>query len=33
VAAGADKMIPNADGHTIFDLAGEEDSELKKIIE
>jgi ankyrin repeat protein len=33
VAAGADKMIPNADGNTIFDLASDEDSELKKIIE
>ena len=33
VKAGADRTIPNADGNTIFDLAGEEDSDLKKIIQ
>lgn len=32
VHAGADKTIPNADGNTIFDLAGEEELELKRII-
>jgi hypothetical protein len=33
VDAGAEKMIPNAEGNTIFDLAGDEDPELKKIIQ
>lgn len=32
VDAGSDKMIPNADGNTIFDLAGDGDLELKRII-
>lgn len=30
VQAGADKIIPNADGNTVFDLLTDEDGELKK---
>jgi len=30
--AGADKTIPNVDGNTVFDLLGDEDLELKKLL-
>jgi len=32
VEAGADKSIPNCDGHTVFDLIGDEDLALKHLL-
>jgi uncharacterized protein len=32
IQSGADKSIPNADGHTVFDLLNENDLELKSVL-
>ena len=32
IQSGADKSIPNADGHTVFDLLNENDLELKAVL-
>jgi uncharacterized protein len=32
IQSGADKSIPNADGHTVFDLINENDLELKEVL-